>query len=70
MDWTNLLSELKEARVPQKEIAEFCGCSQSTISELSRGEIKEPAHSTGEKLIKFHARKLAAAKRRLARTKE
>jgi predicted XRE-type DNA-binding protein len=54
MNWTQLLSEISATGATQKEAADFCGCSQSTISELSRGEIKEPAHSLGESLIEFH----------------
>jgi transcriptional regulator with XRE-family HTH domain len=64
MDWKKLLSEISGAGLTQKEVADYCGCSQSTISELSRGEIKEPAHSLGEKLIECHATTKAAAERR------
>lgn len=54
MDWIKLLSEISSAGATQKETADFCGCSQSTISELSRGEIKEPGFSIGKKLIEFY----------------
>jgi hypothetical protein len=54
MNWTQLLSEISASGATQKETAEFCDCGQSTISELRLGKIKEPAHSLGQSLIKFH----------------
>lgn len=51
MNWTNIITKLSDAGVTQKEIAQHCGCGQSTISEILRGEIKNPAYSIGSKLI-------------------
>lgn len=55
MDWKKIIYELSVAGVTQTVMAERCKCSQSTISEISRGEIKNPAYSTGAALLALHA---------------
>ena len=62
MNWQKLISELSAAGVTQKDIAAQCACGQSTISEILRGAIKNPAYSIGKQLIDLHAEKLGADK--------
>jgi hypothetical protein len=52
--WTELLEALCSFGVTQMQIAEHCGCNQTTISALKKGRAKEPLHSLGEKLIRLH----------------
>lgn len=54
MDWKALLKDLKDAGHTQVQIAERCGVSQSSVSELSRGEIKSPSFDFGTKLLQMH----------------
>jgi len=51
MDWKTLISELSELGATQVEIASRCGCGQSTVSEIGRGEIKNPGASTAFALV-------------------
>lgn len=62
MNWVETIALLKEAGYTQPQIAEFCKCGQSTISELATGETKEPRYSTGQALQQLAAK----ARRRLA----
>jgi transcriptional regulator with XRE-family HTH domain len=55
MNWIKIISELSAAGATQKEMADRCFCGQSTISEISRGEIKNPAYSIGRSLIDLHS---------------
>lgn len=55
MDWTKITADLAARGVTQKTIADRCKCGQSTVSEISRGEIKNPAYSIGKALIDLHA---------------
>ena len=56
MNWKNLITELSEMGVTQKEIAIACSVSQASISELKAGSIVEPRHSFGASLIALHAK--------------
>ena len=60
MNWTKLLADLATAGMTQTEIAAECGVSQSTISDLSRGEIKAPSFELGSKLVALHAHRAPA----------
>lgn len=51
MDWKKLITELSEKGLTQQAIAKFCGCAQSTISDLFTGEIKEPKYSIAVSLV-------------------
>lgn len=64
MDWKTAIEELIRLGVKQPQIAEACGCSQSAISQLANGKIKDPRDSIGQAL-----RQLLAAKRREATEK-
>jgi transcriptional regulator with XRE-family HTH domain len=63
MDFKTLLQELKAAGLTQKQVADFCGCSQVTVSDLARGKTFDPSFSIGRQIVSLHARK---AKRRKA----
>jgi hypothetical protein len=59
--WRLMLAHLKRAGMTQMQIAEHCGCDQSTISALSNGRAEEPRHSLGERLIALHGLRCAEA---------
>ncbi len=54
MDWPTLIAALQAAGITQQEIADRCGVSQSTISELKRGTITSPSFDFGTKLVALH----------------
>lgn len=54
MDWQTLISDLTRRGVTQIVMAARAGCSQSTISEIFKGKIKDPAYSIGRALVDFH----------------
>lgn len=58
--WRLMLSDLKRHGMTQMQIAEHCGCEQSTISALSNGRAEEPRHSLGERIIALHAARAVA----------
>lgn len=58
--WRNLLADLKRFGMTQMQIADHCGCDQSTISALNNGRAGDPRYSLGEKLIALHASRQAA----------
>lgn len=64
MDWKKLIADLKIAGFSQEQIAQACGCGQTTISELMTGKTKNPGYSVGEAIKSFHrknAHKIRAA---------
>jgi predicted XRE-type DNA-binding protein len=60
MDWKTLIENLTAKGWKQQQIAEFCGCQQSVISELATGKTKNPRFSTGQALIAMGRRKVPA----------
>lgn len=56
MDWKQLLKELDEAGMTQTQIAETCGTSQATVSDLARGVTKNPSFSIGAAVVELHKR--------------
>lgn len=54
MNWTSLLKDLADAGLSQTRIAELCGSSQTTISDLSRGQVKDPSYRLGAALTALH----------------
>lgn len=54
MNWKKITADLAARGVTQKTIADYCNCGQSTISDISRGEIGNPAYSIGKALIDLH----------------
>lgn len=56
MNWIELIADLKARGYSQPQIAERCGCVQSTISDLATGKLKDPRHAVGEILRAMHAK--------------
>lgn len=61
MNWTNIISDLSVIGMTQKEIADYCDCGQSTISDIFTGGIKTPSYSLGVRLISLHTQKIGAS---------
>lgn len=55
MNWIDLLEELRRRGWTQARLSERLGISQSAVSELQAGKIKDPRHSTGAALERLHA---------------
>ena len=51
MDTKLLLQKLFEVGFTQGQIANFVGCSQPTISDISRGKIRNPSFEIGMALL-------------------
>jgi transcriptional regulator with XRE-family HTH domain len=60
MDWQSLIADLKSRNLTQHDIAAFCKCKQSTVSDLSRGITKRPNFELGQALIALHKSKRKA----------
>ena len=56
MNWPHLIQSLVAAGLTQKQIASEVGCGQSTISDLLRGDAKDPRMSTGTALLSLAER--------------
>ena len=56
MDWTKLILEISALGATQSQMAEECRCGQSTISEIGRGEIKNPGASIAFALVAMRDR--------------
>jgi len=59
MDWKEVIAELGRLGMRQPDIAAACGCSQSAVSQLANGHIKDPRHSIGEAMRNLLAMKRA-----------
>ena len=62
MDWKSLIADLQRHGYTQPQIAAVCGCGQATISDLAKGNTKEPRHSLGEALRRLHTQAHAGDK--------
>lgn len=62
MNWVETIALLKRAGFTQPEIADYCGCAQSTISDLSTGKSATCRYPIGEALKELAGK----ARRRLA----
>jgi len=54
MTFQKLIKELADRGWPQVHIAGECGTTQTTISELARGETVEPRYSVGVAIHTLH----------------
>lgn len=63
MNWKQLIEQLHTVGLNQMQIAEACGCTQPTISDLKTGRTKAPTFKTGVALQQLHHKNL----RRIAR---
>lgn len=61
MKWTNIINQLIDYGMTEQSIANTIGgTTQPTIHRIKTGDIKEPKHSLGERLIAIHKEKIAA----------
>jgi len=63
MDWKSIIASLQEWGFSQAQIAEACGCGQSTISEILKLPERTPTYRVGEALKALHKRERARRKR-------
>ena len=54
MDWKTLVSQLEQAGLTQKRIAEACMCAQPYISQIKTGARKVPGYRIGTALVDLH----------------
>jgi hypothetical protein len=52
-DFRSVLAHLKLAGRTQVEIALYCGCGQSSISDIATGVTKDPSYSVGSALLRM-----------------
>lgn len=57
MDWKAVVTALLSGGWTQVEIAQACGCAQSTISAIARGENKNPSYALGQALLAIKAKR-------------
>jgi transcriptional regulator with XRE-family HTH domain len=60
MDWTQIIGDLEDSGLTQKEIAERAGCSQPYVSQLKRGQRKSPDFQIGQALAQLHEQRQQA----------
>jgi transcriptional regulator with XRE-family HTH domain len=53
INWPEILGGLIRSGKTQPQIAEACGCTQSTVSDLLNGNAKNPRTSTGLLLLRM-----------------
>lgn len=54
MDWSDIIQKLQDAGYSQKQIAQFCGCTQGLISQVKNKQIKNVSYSIGLGLTSLH----------------
>ena len=55
MNWQTVITEIKSSLgITQVQLAERVGVTQTSISELERGIVKDPRYSTGAALVELH----------------
>ena len=62
MQWKNIISDLKASGLTQMQIAEKCGCAQSTISEMATDVDRTPRFPIGAALLDLHKKVLKKRK--------
>lgn len=67
VDWVQLVADLAQAGMTQRQIAERCSVDQSTVSDLARGQTKRPSFEFGSALQKLHRVKCSRRRRAAAR---
>jgi transcriptional regulator with XRE-family HTH domain len=51
--WKQIIDQIVEAGMTEREIAERCGCTQPTVNRLRSGVTKEPGYSIGKHLMEL-----------------
>lgn len=62
MQWKNIISDLKASGLTQMQIAEKCGCAQSTISEMATDDARIPSFPIGAALLDLHKKSIKKRK--------
>lgn len=62
MQWKNIISDLKASGLTQMQIAEKCGCAQSTISEMATDGDRTPRFPIGAALLDLHKKAIKKRK--------
>lgn len=63
INWQQIIKSILASGKTQPQIAEECGCGQSTVSALLNGKTTDPRTSTGLRLLKLaDAKQLRKAK--------
>lgn len=65
MSWRSTITQLTARGLTQAQIAALCNCSQVTVSDLYRGETKQPNFALGQSLIALTALSDAKLKAKL-----
>jgi len=66
MDWKSLIADLKLRGANQVQVAALCGCTQSTISDISTGKSTRPSFAIGQALLNLHGASKRELQRRLS----
>lgn len=53
IDWSTLIARLKSAGMTQTQIADACGVSGPSISDLARGKCTNPSYRLGARLLEL-----------------
>lgn len=61
MNWINIIKDLIEAGMTQKEIGVAISVSQATVSDLYRGNSKTIHYEAGSKLLALHKKTMRKA---------
>lgn len=65
MDWSQIIHDIQETGMTQRKIAEYCSCSQGTISQIKNrygkkdGSQISVSYNVGVALKKLHAERMA-----------
>jgi len=59
--FTQLLTDLNDIGLTDTEVALSVQASQPTITRLRNGDVKEPMHALGARIVDFHNRKMKEA---------
>lgn len=62
MDWKQIVADIQASGVSQVQIAEACGCSQATVSELATGKNCDPRASIALRVLQLHKKALRRRK--------
>lgn len=64
MNWREIIGDLLHWKYSQSRIAQACGCTQATVSDIYRGITPDPKFAVGLALVELHKRAAREAKRR------
>jgi transcriptional regulator with XRE-family HTH domain len=62
MDWKSIITDLRNAGMTQKEIADEMGGGDSRVSEVLSGRIKSLRYEHGQALVRLHEERCGTKK--------